>query len=437
MRIQNFIHINRKKTIGIATGVMIIVFALMVGISAYSAAPGNKLSRQLDLGNKYLEDGEYKAAAVAFENAIAIDEKCMEAYAGGIEAYLLIGDKDVLLTFYDRALSAVSNLDAGSVGQKTDFIVEIYLASDRVYSDDWEMKIRILEEGWNITENEKIKEMLIVKYLDIAEEKSVAEDYESGLECFDRLLKLAAEDGRVLETLERCLNAYLECLVEEKNYDEVRKLAEKYKEIATNIDFNAILKQMEEQATREKEAALREEEKRKEQEDKELWEEKPQEIEEEDTVIGENEVSAVENALQGGTWVDDLYNKIIAEDVEAVFAIMEQSDFIERCEKFSNTFLAWSTDYNLSTSDGKNIWVVKGSESSFLSVAYYPNGYNYGAPDNVYGELLGAPATGWGDYVFEFNHEGKKEWLIKSIAYLADGSIIELSENSIWEVYHM
>lgn len=431
MKIQDFIFRNRKKMIGIATGLMIIVFTLMIGNRVYSAAPENKLSRQLDLGDKYLEDHEYKAAAVAFENAIAIDEKCMEAYAGGIEAYLLLNDKDALLRFYDRALSAVSDLDAGSAGQKTDFVVEIYLASDRVYSDDWEMKIRVLEEGWNITENEKIKEMLIVKYLDIAEEKFVAEDYKSGLESFDRLLELTAEDERVLETLERCLSVYLERLVKEKNYDEVRRLAGKYKEIVTNIDFNEILKQMEEQAYGEKETALREEEKRKEQD------EVPQDIEEEDTVIEENEVSAVENALQVDAWVDDLYSKIIAEDVDAVFAIMEQPDFIERCEKFPNTFLAWSTDYNLSTSDGKNLWVVKGAESSFLSVAFYPNGYNYGAPVNVYGELLGAPATGWGDYVFEFNHEGKKRWLIKSNAVLADGSIIELSKNYIWEVYHM
>ncbi len=362
LKIQDFIFINRKKMIGIATGLMIIVFTLMIGNRVYSAAPENKLSRQLDLGNKYLEDHEYKAAAVAFENAIAIDEKCMEAYVGGIEAYLLMDDKDALLTFYDRALSAVSDLDAGTAGQKTDFVVEIYLASDRVYSDDWEMKIRVLEEGWNITENVEIKEMLIVKYLDIAEEKSVAEDYESGLECFDRLLKLAAEDERVLETLGRCLSVYLECMVKEKNYDEVRRLAGKYKEIVTNIDFNAILKQMEEQASWEKEAALREEEKRKEQEDK-GHDEVPQDIEEEDTVIEENEVSAVDNALQGGTWVDDLYQKILSEDADAVFAIMEEPDLRERCEAYQYSDDEYGTRmYRLLTSDGNIFWALGGTD---------------------------------------------------------------------------
>ena len=102
---------ERRKIIGIVTALAVIVFALTIGISVYSAAPENKLSRQINLGHKYLENGEYEEAAIAFENAIAIDEKCMEAYVGGIEAYLQMNDADEVSAFYDRALSVVRSLD--------------------------------------------------------------------------------------------------------------------------------------------------------------------------------------------------------------------------------------------------------------------------------------------------------------------------------------
>ncbi len=424
---------ERQKIIVIVTVIVVIMFALTIGISVYSAAPENKLSRQINLGHKYLENGEYEEAAVAFENAIAIDEKCMEAYVGGIEAYLQMNDEDEVSAFYDRALSVVRSLDGELLEQNIDFIVEIYLAADRVYSDDLEQKTSLLEEGWSFTEDSRTKEKLKVEYLAIVEEKIETEDYEGGLEIFDRLLELAGDDERVLEALEKCLNAYLEHLLEKERYDEIRRIAEKYREAATGIDFDGILKQIEEKEALEKEIALKRE--AEEKEEQEIQEEEAQDAEEE-AESEDSEVTETENTAQSGNWVDDLYQKIIAEDADAVFAIMEQPDFIEKCNTYPHMTVTWSIDYNLSTNDGKDIWVVKGIDDSYLAVAFFPEGYNYGFPTNGH-EILGAPAVGWGDYIYEIGFDGQKEWFAKTSGHNSDGSTYELPENQIWIVFHM
>ena len=363
--------IEKWKLVRIVIALVVVVFALTIGISVYSATPENRLSRQLNLGQKYLEDGEYEAAALAFENAIEIDGKCMEAYAGGIDAYLLMDDKDKLLVFYDRALSEARNLDENFLEQDIDFIVEIYLAADKVYSDDLEQKMILLEEGWNFTGNVQIKEKLIVEYLAIAEKKVKTEDYEGGLEIFDRLLEMSKDDERVLESLEKCLNVYLECLLEEGKYDEVRRIAEKYRAAVTGIDFDGILKQTEEKEAQEKEIALKQVEEEREQEIQEVEAEAEDVEDEEEFEDGEGAVT--ETIPLSGNWVDDLYQKIIAEDVDAVFAIMEQPDFLEKCEEFPHSEVVWSIDYSLLTSDGKIFWVLKSINYDMLYITCIPN----------------------------------------------------------------
>ena len=78
---------KKKKIRPVVVAAAVIFIALLAGISIYNT-PANRLQRQLDLGNKYLEEQQYEQAALAFEQAIIIDDRCLEAYAGGVEAYL-------------------------------------------------------------------------------------------------------------------------------------------------------------------------------------------------------------------------------------------------------------------------------------------------------------------------------------------------------------
>ena len=367
--------VKKKKIIRIVAAIAIVLLSVVGGIGIYNT-PENIISRQLNLGYKCLADGDYEAAALAFEKAIEIDEKNMEAYMGGIESYINIGDEELLLAFYDRALTVIENSEEEFLEQNMDDVTETYLFAEEVYSDVSEQAVKVLEEGWRITEKPEIKDKLTEKYLVMAEKRNEDGNYEELLNIYDQLLKLDGNDKNVLEYIETYLVEYLDFLMEEERYEEIRALAEKYKD--TDIDFDKFRERIEE----------------------------------------------IENA----NWVDDLYHKIIAEDVDAVFSIMTAPDFIEKCEMYPHKY---SSDYSLSTSDGEIVWVV--TDPHYLSVSYHPEGYKYGGGYNDDGL---APAVGWGDYVFDI-WDGKKSWLLRSIGYKDDGSMHEFQKNEVWQVYHM
>lgn len=108
---------QRKITVFLLLAVAFI--AVFVGIGIYNA-PVNQLQRQVDSGNRYLEEERYEEATIAFEQAIATDARCMEAYAGGMEAYQHMGDAESLRVLYDRAVDAAGELDADMAAENID-----------------------------------------------------------------------------------------------------------------------------------------------------------------------------------------------------------------------------------------------------------------------------------------------------------------------------
>lgn len=136
----------------------VVLLALLAGLGIYNT-PENRLRRTLDLGNKYLEEQNYEQAALAFEQAIAIDDRCLEAYAGGVKAYLGTGDMESAREFYDRTLTMLSGLDEAFLAENMDVAVELYLAVEEIYGDDREKIVQILEDGYSVTgENPQIKD---------------------------------------------------------------------------------------------------------------------------------------------------------------------------------------------------------------------------------------------------------------------------------------
>ena len=138
---------KNKKLFAFIITAAVIVIAMIAGIGTYNT-PANRLQRQLNLGNKYLEEKNYEQAASAFEEAIAIDDRCVEAYAGGIEAYLGVGDVEVAQEFYDRTLTMMDSLDEEFLAENIDYAVEINLAVEKVYEGDRDKITQVLEEGY-------------------------------------------------------------------------------------------------------------------------------------------------------------------------------------------------------------------------------------------------------------------------------------------------
>ena len=104
--------IKKKLTIliGIA-GVLIISIAIVFSVTAFGGGNAKKLTEQLDLGNKYLDEMDYERAIVAFNAVLEIDPKNAEAYLGLIRAYAAQGDAERIAEIY---LQAAKELGAGT-----------------------------------------------------------------------------------------------------------------------------------------------------------------------------------------------------------------------------------------------------------------------------------------------------------------------------------
>jgi len=97
---------NKKKTLIVAgIAVVAVIAAVMIGIVAYNNSTPVKLSKQLELGQKYLSEQDYEQAIVAYQAAIEIDPMASDAYLGLADAYIGQGDlekaAEVLQTGYD------------------------------------------------------------------------------------------------------------------------------------------------------------------------------------------------------------------------------------------------------------------------------------------------------------------------------------------------
>ncbi len=232
---------KKKKALPFILAAVAAILALAVGIGIYNT-PENRLHRQLDLGNRYLEEQQYAQAAIAFERAIAIDDRCMEAYVGGVEAYLAAGDASGAKDFYERTLTMLSALDADSLAENMDYAVELYLAAEKVYDGDPDKIAQVLEDGYTVTgEDTRIKDKLVETYLGIGKEETQEGSYEEALKIYDRLLELDSANTETIDGLCDCLNPYIDDLMEAGQYDKIRALAEKYADVAAKVDFASIL----------------------------------------------------------------------------------------------------------------------------------------------------------------------------------------------------
>ena len=147
-----------------------VLMGILLVIALSSVACGNSVKQtesngienvittwqeQYDLGMKYLEDGDYEQAIVAFTTAIEIDPKQTVVYVGRAQAYIESGETEenlsAALADYDNALA----LD--------DMNPDIYLGIADVYirQGDYENVKEILNQALGkLGENEAISEKL-------------------------------------------------------------------------------------------------------------------------------------------------------------------------------------------------------------------------------------------------------------------------------------
>lgn len=125
---------------------LVAMLLLLIGLCACGASTEAQWQEQYDLGVRYLSEGNYEEAVIAFTAAIEIDPKRPEAYNGAADAYIGLGNYekayDILaqgqaqcgeLENFTRRMSNIDFLQSGETGIRiTDFYFdhEAYLAGN-------------------------------------------------------------------------------------------------------------------------------------------------------------------------------------------------------------------------------------------------------------------------------------------------------------------
>ncbi len=88
-----------------------IILTISIAFSLVSCAKAQKPDWQtsLDLGQKYLLDGNYEQAIIEFNKVIEIDPKNVEAYIGLAEAYASQGDYDSAISVLEQGYAETDN----------------------------------------------------------------------------------------------------------------------------------------------------------------------------------------------------------------------------------------------------------------------------------------------------------------------------------------
>ena len=99
------------------------ILVLAVALSG-CANPEKDWQEQYDLGMRYLSEGDYEEAILAFSAAIEIDDSRPEAYMGRAEAYEAIGDHEKALRDYKRARKIAKANDDEDLVEDLEEIIE-------------------------------------------------------------------------------------------------------------------------------------------------------------------------------------------------------------------------------------------------------------------------------------------------------------------------
>lgn len=103
-----------KRTVSLLLALVLLLTLCGCGKKDDDAAGAGSWQEQYDLGVRYLSDGNYEEAIIAFTAAIEIDSKRPEAYLGLADAYTGTGDLDAARKALEDGLVATGDADIQS-----------------------------------------------------------------------------------------------------------------------------------------------------------------------------------------------------------------------------------------------------------------------------------------------------------------------------------
>ena len=143
-KVQNSFQFNKRFTLMVE---MVLFFLILVFPGCSQQSPWQE---QYDLGVRYLSDGNYEEAIIAFTAAIEIEPKLAEAYIGRGQAYIGLQDEEGNLELALADYMAVIEFDAENA--------EAYLGAADVYirMGDYDKALEILQQGTENIDDQRI-----------------------------------------------------------------------------------------------------------------------------------------------------------------------------------------------------------------------------------------------------------------------------------------
>ena len=111
-----------------------LLLAVLLLLSLAACGGKNTWQEQYDLGMRYLNEGNYQEAVIAFEAAIKIDPMRPEAYLGAAEAYVGLGDTDSARKILEKGYAATNDDTLKPLSYEAPQIEELY-SEDFDYTD--------------------------------------------------------------------------------------------------------------------------------------------------------------------------------------------------------------------------------------------------------------------------------------------------------------
>ena len=111
-----------------------LLLAVLLLLSLAACSGKGTWQEQYDLGMRYLNEGNYQEAVIAFEAAIKIDPMRPEAYLGAAEAYVGLGDTDSARKILEKGYAATNDDTLKPLSYEAPQIEELY-SEDFDYTD--------------------------------------------------------------------------------------------------------------------------------------------------------------------------------------------------------------------------------------------------------------------------------------------------------------
>ena len=148
----------------ILLAVAAVILAVFIGIITFSNSPAQKLKKQLDLGQKYLNELSYDHAVAAFKRALEIEPNNTDAIAGITKTYGAWSSDLAASREYEAAIEKLDEARAllPDSQELVDKEVDAYLTWAATYeaAEDYENAISILNEAYDKLQDEKLQQKL-------------------------------------------------------------------------------------------------------------------------------------------------------------------------------------------------------------------------------------------------------------------------------------